>query len=373
MPFGSGAPQSVRLVAALATAALALGTATATASDDSPFVLEAVAEGVWVARQPEANRFNDANVALIETDRELVVIDAPADLETARAILALVPTLSPKPVRYLANSHFHSDHTRTNYLFQDAHPEIEILGHKSLVEDIPNRAAPDLDQEIALYRREIPAAETRLAEGIDRQGAELDQTGKELLAGQIERAKNRLEGLDEVRWVVPTVAIEGTLTLHRPTGDIVLRTAEAHTRGDLLVHLPAAGVLVTGDVVDDLPFGGHGYPSAWIEVLRELEALEWRVLIPGHGRVREGKDHLIAVRELLEAIVAQARVAATRHAEIEPAEAWFLASDTFGRLRAAWTRAEDGSPDPIAERAFDDFVPATFERAFLEASGQALE
>ncbi len=80
----------------------------------------------------------------------------------------------------------------------------------------------------------------------------------------------------------------------------------AHTWGDSIVYLPDSGVLVTGDVLDDLPFGGHGYPSSWVAALEEL------------GTYRQQ-----------------------------------LAGD-----------------DPIAGRAWDNFMPPTIERAWLEARGE---
>ncbi|MCP4201612.1 MAG: MBL fold metallo-hydrolase, partial [bacterium] len=292
-------------VRALVVVALALSPFPS--ADASDLTLEEVAPGVWAALQPEARRFNDSNSVVIISDRDMLVIDSQSEPATVRALIAAIRERTDKPVRYLVNTHFHSDHTRGNFVYTDEFPGVEIIGHPTLLEDIPNRSAPEL--ELELYRREIPAGEERLATGVSRAGGALDDEGKETLAEQIAAAKQVLAGLESIEWAEPTLTVPESLTLSRSVGPIEIRAVHAHTRGDLVVLLPKAGVLITGDVLDDLPYAGHGYPSAWVEVLTELESWDWQVMIPGHGRVRRGPEaraHLARVRSLFEPMIAAA-------------------------------------------------------------------
>jgi cyclase len=78
----------------------------------------------------------------------------------------------------------------------------------------------------------------------------------------------------------------------------------AHTAGDLLVHLPEAGVLFTGDVLFRLctPIGWEGTYERWIAALDRIVALGPEVVVPGHGPIcglegpREMKAYLQYVR-----------------------------------------------------------------------------
>jgi glyoxylase-like metal-dependent hydrolase (beta-lactamase superfamily II) len=76
---------------------------------------------------------------------------------------------------------------------------------------------------------------------------------------------------------------------------IELRTwGLAHTRGDQVVFVPDQGVLFAGDLVEERCFAIFPYfppddvdvdGERWIAVLEQLEALEPRVVVPGHGAV----------------------------------------------------------------------------------------
>jgi glyoxylase-like metal-dependent hydrolase (beta-lactamase superfamily II) len=330
--------------------------------------LKEVSPGVWAALQSAQVRFRDSNSVVIISNHDVVVVDSQSDPATVRGLIAAIRERTNKPVRYLVNTHFHSDHTRGNFIYRDAFPGIEIIGHPTLIEDIPKRSAPDLESELELYRREIPAGEARLARGINRDGEGLDEEGKISLAGQIESAKRILADLESIEWVAPTLTVPKSLTLRRNVGPIEIRAVYAHTRGDLVILLPEAGILITGDVLDDLPFAGHGYPSDWVEVLTELDTWEWDTMIPGHGRIRKGKEaraHLATVRSLFELMIEAGRDAATTGSDLENAKAAFLETQDLAILRA-----ELAGDDPAAGRNFDRFVPAGFERAVLETQGE---
>ena len=49
-----------------------------------------------------------------------------------------------------------------------------------------------------------------------------------------------------------------------------LRHYRAHTRGDTVVWLPQQGILASGDLLDDLPYTGHGYPRSWRAALADI-------------------------------------------------------------------------------------------------------
>ena len=58
-----------------------------------------------------------------------------------------------------------------------------------------------------------------------------------------------------------------------------------HTRGDLIVSFGNIGVVATGDLVDAMPYSGHGYPREWLDALKAIQRLGATTYVPGHGRV----------------------------------------------------------------------------------------
>jgi glyoxylase-like metal-dependent hydrolase (beta-lactamase superfamily II) len=139
------------------------------------------------------------------------------------------------------------------------------------------------------------------------------------------------EQLEGVELVAPTELYDDRTEL-----DLGGRTAElrevgpAHTRGDQVVFLPDEGVLFAGDLVEtrffsifppeDLDVSG----SRWIEVLAGLEALEPRIVVPGHGEVggpelvRESRAYLEDVRARVADAVASGLDAEQLKQRLEP-------------------------------------------------------
>lgn len=103
---------------------------------------------------------------------------------------------------------------------------------------------------------------------------------------------------DGIEVVAPTREFEGDLSLD--AGGRKLRLIEvgpAHTPGDLIVHVPEAGVVYTGDIlfVSVTPVMWAGPVINWIAALDKLLALDADTYVPGHGPVC-GREEIEAIR-----------------------------------------------------------------------------
>ena len=70
----------------------------------------------------------------------------------------------------------------------------------------------------------------------------------------------------------------------------LLHLGRGHTDNDLLVHLPASGVWLIGDLVEESGppvYGSGSFPLDWPGTIGRLRAAlhEGDVLVPGHGAV----------------------------------------------------------------------------------------
>jgi len=346
--------------------------------DDLPYEIQEISSGVWAALQPAPLRFNDSNTLVIETDDGVVVIDSQSDPQKVERLAAEIRRRTGRPVRYLINTHWHGDHTQGNAVYARGAEPVIFVAHASWWEDVQSRGLPQLTEQLDATRAAIARAEERLATGERAEKAELGQgeatepmseEERADLVGRIERARARVERLAAVEIPPPTLTFGDRLTLHL-TWRGEPRTLElihlrGHTRGDLVVHLPEERLLASGDLLDALPFGGHGYPRAWLEALDRLLRLDPRTIVPGHGPVFEGTDQIRQVRELLSELVAQAKGAVRRDEPLEAARERMMESPEMAALRERLA-----GDDELALRVFRAFVPATFERAYLEEKGE---
>ena len=84
----------------------------------------------------------------------------------------------------------------------------------------------------------------------------------------------------------PTTLIEDRLALDLDGIAVhLIYVGPAHTAGDVIVHLPAARVVFTGDILFRLctPIGWEGTYERWIAALDTIVALDPAVVVPGHG------------------------------------------------------------------------------------------
>lgn len=89
--------------------------------------------------------------------------------------------------------------------------------------------------------------------------------------------------------------------------------------------------------------------------------LEPERMIPGHGSVRRGKDHLRLILRMVDSILKQVESAAAAGGSLE---------ETQASVDPTHFREAPAGRDSVAQRAFDNFIPATVEQAWKELRKQ---
>lgn len=334
---------------------LLLGTATPLVL--SANLLQSVAEGVYVAFQSHDDRFNDCNVTVIVRSDHLMLIDAPSSATFTEALIGEISAFK-KPVRYIVNTHWHEDHTQSNALYRNAFGQrLTIIGHRSLLADIPQRAQQDHNDRVNNVTKQIPLAQQQLAKGLSLSGRALSEEEQENQQLAIDQSIAWLETNRKVQFVTPDISYETGLLLEDEIMPIELIHAKAHTRGDTLVYLKPVDVLIAGDVVDEVPFAGHGYPDGWRQtLLRIKQDLKPRLIIPGHGAAFKPED-INPLLQYFESLVHQVRAGIDRGDDLKKIQ---LAVDVANE------RARLVKDDSRAQRFFDSVLNEAIERAFIE-------
>ncbi len=218
-----------------------------------------IAPGVWFLLGDASKGYS--NTTVIEMQDSLIVVDAnyPA---RAREIMAELKQLSPKPVRYVFDTHAHGDHSYGNSLWTAA--GATTLAYYKILSEM-DRYEPARWQAAEAKRDDV----------------------RELHQSDVQRP---LKTFRKSPFVVKDATREVDF----------LFLGWGHTPADGYVWLPRERVLCTGDAAVNGPRNKLWDASIanWPRVLEKAEQLDPLYVLPGHGDAG-GAEILAGQREFL--------------------------------------------------------------------------
>ena len=234
-----------------------------------------------------------SNAVVIISDTDVLVVDTHISPAAGWALLEEIKTLTPMPVRYVVNTHFHFDHTHGNQVLPAG---VEIIGHEFTRDAIASGAS----RRGRAYEPSIGGLPGRIAAMRERAAGLLEMNELQELEEAIAIQEWHLAATSAVEPVAPTVTIKRSMTLHRGGREIpLLHLGRGHTWGDVDVHLPAERIVITGDLMTaGVAYLGDAYPEEWVETLERLEALEFDIVVPGHGRAFGDRERIDSFQAL---------------------------------------------------------------------------
>lgn len=234
------------------------------AGPDAPthFTLVPVGDGVYAAIAKEHDMVSGANAGFVVGTTDVLVVDSFQSPPAAEELAAEIKRITPLPIRWLVNTHYHIDHVGGNGVF--AKLGASIVAHE-------NVRAWIRSENLKFFPGEKGAAERDLVASLP----------------------------------LPDVTHRNGLAIWAGDRKVEVQARDGHTGGDSVVFVPSADVVFTGDL-----FWNHFLPNLidastepWIATLDGfLQAHPGATFVPGHGEVgkalevRMFRDYLSSLR-----------------------------------------------------------------------------
>jgi cyclase len=182
--------------------------------------------------------YAQVTAGIILTSEGTIVIDTLPFPQETQAMLEFIAERSTGPVRYVINTHYHSDHTNGNYLF----PEAEIIAHRLCRETLLKWG----EQSLAAARSDTPE-------------------------------------LADVRVRLPNIVFEHDLYIHLGHRSMLLTPLPGHSADSIGVLIEGDKILFAGDAMLPVPYFVWGDAGRTAHSLRAIRALKPESVIQGHG------------------------------------------------------------------------------------------
>ena len=257
---------------------------------------EKIAEGVYYATSTGSMSVG-ANSCVIVNDQDVFVLDPGESPATARALVEEIKTITDKPIRFVANSHIHFDHSHGNQIFG---PEVMIIAPDRNYERLSGHLGNVLQQQ-AYATQAAPALLQQRLDGLKAQTPANDPQQLAAQQRQIAALELRIRQEKEVQPTPANTTFSTRMTLHRGSREIqLLYLGRGHTDADLFVFLPQERIVCTGDMMEsNLSYFPDGFVNEWPAALEKLMALDFDTVLPGHGTPFKGKEKIRAFQSYL--------------------------------------------------------------------------
>ena len=263
----------------------------------------------------------DPNSGVIIGDDSVMVVEAQATPRLANKVIDCIRSVTDKPISHLVLTHYHA----VRVLGASAYQASQILMSDAARAMVVERGQEDWDSEFQRFPR--------------------------LFQGH--------EDIPGLTW--PTTTFRDRMSVYLGNRRIdLMHLGRAHTAGDIVIHVPDANVMFTGDIVEyhSACYCGDGHFGDWGHTLDAIKAFSVDAIAPGRGDALMGREMVNKAIENTRDFVASTYAPAAQVAA------------RGGSLKEAWDAVRAACDPKFADYAiYEHCLPFNVARAFDEARG----
>ncbi|MEM9048068.1 MAG: MBL fold metallo-hydrolase [Pseudomonadota bacterium] len=261
----------------------------------------------------------DPNTGVIIGDDSVMIVEAQATPRLARKVIEKVRSVTDKPITHLALTHYHA----VRVLGASAYGVREIIMSEKARAMVAERGQEDWDSEFDRFPR--------------------------LFQGH--------EEIPGLTWPTTTFTDRLSLYLGRRRVDL-MGLGRAHTAGDIVIYVPDANVMFTGDIVEyrSACYCGDGHFHDWPATLERIRRFDLDAIAPGRG------DALVGTQMVDAALDSTADFVRSTYRPVAQVAL------RGGSLKEAWDAARAACDPKFADYAiYEHCLPFNVARAYDEA------
>ena len=274
--------------------------AQAPAASGQLFDIEKVADGVYCALA-RAQALINSNAAIFVNSQDVLIMDAHSKPSAVAALVAQIKKeVTPKPVRFVVNSHFHWDHMQGNSGYRVAGAKVDFVASEPTKDLMGKEARNRLKESMDGVPAQIDALQKRMAKATA-------PAEKAFCQEQIRQFQAYLAEMKNFSLELPTIAFAKSHVIKDRAGDLHIEFhGRAHTAGDVIVFCPQKRVASTGDMIHGfLPYAADAFPKTWPKTIDSVASRAFDKILPGHGPVHPTRDRMIHMRNYIEEVTAR--------------------------------------------------------------------
>lgn len=269
--------------------------AMAATADTQLFDIENVAPGVFFARARAQAEVN-ANAAIFVNSNDVLVVDSHSKPSAAASLIAQIKKeVTPNPVRYVVNSHFHWDHTQGNHAYRAGGAKVDFIASDATKKLMSDLASQRLKASLDDVPHQLDAMRARAAKATS--AAE-----KAFCAEQIRQMEAYQQEMKNYTLELPTITFATSHVIQDKAHDLHIEFhGHAHTAGDVVVYCPQKKAISSGDMIHGvMPFIADGFPKTWPKTIDSVGGRDFTRLLPGHGPVQQNRQPMTGMRNYIE-------------------------------------------------------------------------
>jgi cyclase len=197
----------------------------------------------------------EPNTGFVIGNNGLLVIDSSLTPYHATCMLKLIRSVTQKPIRYVFNTHYHSDHTFGNQVFS-----AKVVAH---------------------------GESGKIMEGLLK-----TEWSKQAVDKWIQENPEWKEKLANLKITLPDTLFEGEYEIDLGNVEVQLKHLGGHTPDSSVAYLPSSGVLFAGDLIFQgrYPYTKDANVKRWLSALKIIKEMDFKILVPGHGYLCGKRD-----------------------------------------------------------------------------------